>query len=113
VSRAITSPLAARLPVGNPAKSNYTLGGATFNIATLLTGGEAADAAEGLGVVAPEADGAASRFAVDANGTLSTAPLPLRRSASGTWTGWELVVAGGFTPGPGGSAIPPRGRGRL
>jgi N-acetylneuraminic acid mutarotase len=50
-------------------------------------------------------DGAAYDPATDTWRKLPTAPLSLRREASGAWTGRELVVAGGFRPEPSGTRI--------
>jgi hypothetical protein len=54
-------------------------------------------------------DGFAYNPATNTWRKLPTAPLSPRRSASGTWTGRELVVAGGYKFGPGHNIIPLRG----
>jgi hypothetical protein len=51
-------------------------------------------------------DGAAYNPASNTWTNLPSAPLSVRRNASCTWTGRELVVAGGFTWGPGGAESP-------
>jgi hypothetical protein len=50
-------------------------------------------------------DGFAYNPATNSWRKLPTAPLSLRRSGSGTWTGRELVVAGGYKFGPGHTII--------
>ena len=85
---AVASHLPARIPVGRPGKSSYTLGGYAFNIAALFApGGELGDLADATDTATTAVGSVGARFATSPDGiTADTSTTRFVADAGGTIT---------------------------